>query len=329
MTAAMLPTATAADYRLSVAPMMEWTDRHCRMFHRLLAPRARLYTEMVVADAAIHGKRPRLLGFDPAEQPVALQLGGSDPAKLALASRIGADYGYAEINLNVGCPSDRVQAGRFGACLMLEPHLVADCVAAMRAACAVPVTVKCRLGVDEQDDELDFRAFVEVVAAAGCDTFLVHARKAWLKGLDPKQNREIPPLMYERVYRLKAERTDLTVVLNGGLRNVEGCMHALGRVDGVMLGRAAYQDPRILQALHAQLYPEMPVLSDEMILSALEAYIDQQEIAPRHLGRHILGWFNGASGAKQWRRALSAGERPATAYAAMQDAVHDYSNRAA
>ncbi|MFH2078860.1 MAG: tRNA dihydrouridine(20/20a) synthase DusA, partial [Pseudomonadota bacterium] len=204
---------------LSVAPMMDWTDRHCRVFHRLLAPHARLYTEMVHAQAVIHGDRERLLGFDPVEHPVALQLGGSDPGHLAQATRIGADWGYDEVNLNVGCPSDRVQAGRFGACLMKEPALVADAVAAMidAAPAHVPVTVKCRLGVDEMEDYDVFRAFIDGVAAAGCTHFVVHARKAWLQGLSPKENREIPPLRYDWVYRLKRERGDLRIEINGGL----------------------------------------------------------------------------------------------------------------
>ena len=229
--------------RLSVAPMMDWTDRHCRVFHRVLAPGARLYTEMVHAQAVRHGDRERLLGFDPVEHPVALQLGGSDPVALADAARIGEAFGYDEINLNVGCPSDRVQAGRFGACLMKEPALVADAVAAMASAVSVPVTVKCRLGVDELEDYEVFRSFVDTVAAAGCQLFVVHARKAWLSGLSPKENREIPPLRHDWVHRLKQERPELRIVLNGGLVDLQSTLAHLAAVDGVMLGRAAYHEP--------------------------------------------------------------------------------------
>ena len=246
-----IPPSTAA-HRLSVAPMMDWTDRHCRYFHRQLAPHARLYTEMVHAQAVLHGDRARLLGFDPAEHPLALQLGGSDPDALAGATLIAATLGFDEVNLNVGCPSDRVQAGRFGACLMREPALVADCVAAMRGAVAdtsVLVTAKCRLGVDEVEDYATFRAFVDTVAATGCKVFAVHARKAWLQGLSPKENREIPPLRYDWVYRLKLERPDLTVLLNGGIAGVDDARVHLGHTDGVMLGRVAYHDPYVLHRL--------------------------------------------------------------------------------
>ena len=229
----------SASHRFAVAPMMEWTDRHCRYFHRQLTSHARLYTEMVTALAIIHGKREKLLGFDPAEHPVALQIGGSVPSELAEAARIGEGFGYDEINLNVGCPSDRVQAGRFGASLMAEPELVAACVTAMREAVRVPVTVKCRIGIDDQDSEAGFTRFIEIVAAAGCDMFIVHARKAWLKGLSPRQNRDVPPLDYERVYRLKAARPDLTVIINGGIMNLDEAETHLEFVDGIMLGRAA------------------------------------------------------------------------------------------
>ena len=250
-------------HRLCVAPMMDWTDRHCRVFHRILAPHARLYTEMVHAQAVIHGDRDRLLGFDAVEHPVALQLGGSDPAHLAQATRIAVEWGYDEVNLNVGCPSDRVQAGRFGACLMREPALVADCVAAMRAAAGdVPVTVKCRLGVDEMEDYDVFVAFVDTVAATGCDTFVVHARKAWLQGLSPKENREIPPLRYDWVDRLKAERPALRLVLNGGLSEVDVAVAAARRLDGAMIGRAAYHEPYRLHLMDRALFaPHGPPLS--------------------------------------------------------------------
>ena len=238
--------------------MMDWTDRHCRYFHRLLSARALLYTEMVTSAAIIHGKREKLLGFHPDEHPVALQLGGSDPRELAEAARIGAAFGYDEINLNVGCPSDRVQAGRFGACLMAEPELVADCVAAMRAAVSLPVTVKCRIGIDDQDSEADFTRFVETVAGAGCGMFIVHARKAWLSGLSPRQNRDVPPLDYARVHRLKAARPDLTVVINGGIASLDEAEAHLAHVDGVMLGRAAYQNPAMLAEVDHRIFGEPP-----------------------------------------------------------------------
>ncbi len=243
----------AASLRLSVAPMMDWTDRHCRYFHRLLAPSARLYTEMVHANAVIHGDRERLLGFDPSEQPLALQLGGSDPVLLAQAARIASEWGYAEVNLNCGCPSDRVQAGRFGACLMREPALVAECVAAMCQATDIPVTVKCRLGVDEDNDYDAFASFVDQVLAAGSAMIVVHARNAWLKGLSPKENREIPPLRYDWAYRLKQERPEVPVVINGGIAEVDAALAHLSQVDGVMLGRAAYHDPYVLHRLAAAL----------------------------------------------------------------------------
>ena len=223
--------------------MMDWTDRHCRFFHRLLSARALLYTEMVTAEAVLHGNRDRLIGFSLEEHPVALQLGGSDPARLADAAAIGADRGYDEINLNVGCPSDRVQEGRFGACLMAEPELVADCVAAMQARVPVPVTVKCRIGIDDQDSEADLERFVSAVAGAGCRTFMVHARKAWLHGLSPKENREVPPLDYGRVYRLKAAHPELEIIINGGIASLDEAEAHLAQVDGVALGRAAYQNP--------------------------------------------------------------------------------------
>lgn len=247
------PAAYADSLRLSVAPMMDWTDRHCRVFHRLLAPSARLYTEMVHANAVIHGDRQRLIGFDAVEHPLALQLGGSDPALLAQAAQIAQAWGYDEINLNCGCPSDRVQAGRFGACLMREPALVADCVAAMCAATALPVTVKCRLGVDDDDDYAVFAGFIDQVVGAGAAMVVVHARNAWLKGLSPKENREVPPLRYDWAYRLKQERPALPVVLNGGIASVEASLAHLQHTDGVMLGRAAYHDPYVLHQLEAAL----------------------------------------------------------------------------
>jgi len=255
-------TVSNAEQKIfAVAPMMEWTDRHCRVLHRALSARALLYTEMVTAEAVIHGDRGRLIGFDPFEHPVALQLGGAEPGRLAEATRIGADFGYDEINLNVGCPSDRVQSGRFGACLMKEPALVAACVAAMRSAARVPVTVKCRIGVDDQSPDEALRALVARCADAGVSTFVIHARKALLRGLSPKENREIPPLNYELVYRAKRENPDLTIVLNGGIGDLDSAERHLGRVDGVMLGRAAYQSPFILQDIDARFFgqPARPI----------------------------------------------------------------------
>ena len=272
-----------------------------------------------MAQAAIFGDRERLLGFDAAEHPVALQLGGSDPKLLAQAAKIGADFGYDEINLNCGCPSDRVQAGRFGACLMREPELVAECVAAMRAVVEVPVTVKCRLGVDEFDSYEGFRSFIDTVAHAGCQVFLVHARKAWLKGLSPKENREKPPLWYDRVHRLKAERPELTVVLNGGLETVATCADALQTLDGVMLGRAAYHNPYLLAELDAAIFGSA-LISHAQVIAAMQGYVESRlahGTLPRHVGRHILGLFHSVAGTKAWRQALTAGVMPSEAFARM------------
>src|SRR6201994_164929 len=234
--------------------MMDWTDRHCRVFHRLLSRRARLYTEMLTTGAIIHGDRARLLGFDPSEHPIALQLGGSDPVDLATSAKIGEDFGYDEINLNVGCPSDRVKDGRFGACLMAEPELVASCVAAMKRAVRIPVTVKCRIGIDDQDPEIALDRLARAVVAAGADALIVHARKAWLNGLSPKENRNIPPLDYDRVYRLKAALLQVPVVINGGIANLAEAKRHFSKVDGVMLGRAAYQEPWRLLAVDPEIF---------------------------------------------------------------------------
>jgi tRNA-dihydrouridine synthase A len=298
-----------ADTRLSVAPMMDWTDRHCRAFHRVLAPHARLYTEMVHAQAVRLGDRERLLGFDPTEHPVALQLGGSDPATLAEAARIGEGFGYDEVNLNVGCPSDRVQAGRFGACLMKEPTLVADAVAAMAAAVSIPVTVKCRLGVDEIEDYPVFLEFVDTVAAAGCRLFVVHARKAWLSGLSPKENREIPPLRPEWVHRLKAERPALRILLNGGLSDVAQTLAHLASVDGVMLGRAAYHEPYRLHELDVAIFGG-ETQPREALLRRFLPYVEAQlarGVALKHLARHVLGLFHAQPGGRLFRQVLSEG----------------------
>ncbi len=289
--------------------MMDWSDRHCRFFHRILTRHALLYTEMVTADAVLHGKRDQLLGFSTEEHPIALQLGGSDPAKLAEAARIGEGYGYDEINLNVGCPSDRVQEGRFGACLMAEPKLVADCMASMRNAVRVPVTVKCRIGIDDQDSETDFEHFITTVTAAGCSTFIVHARKAWLQGLSPKKNREIPPLDYARVLRLKAEHPELVIVLNGGITSLDDAERHLASLDGVMLGRAAYQTPYILAEADRRVFGSAsPVLSRAEVLDALIPYVERHLANGGRLNnvtRHILGLFHGEPRARLFRRHLS------------------------
>jgi tRNA-dihydrouridine synthase A len=296
-------------WRFSVAPMMDWTDRHCRAFHRTLTRRARLYSEMVTADAVIHGPRARLLGFEPAEHPVALQLGGAEPGKLAEAARIGADFGYDEINLNCGCPSDRVQSGRFGACLMREPELVAECVAAMRAAVAIPVTVKCRIGVDAQEPREALFGLVARVAAAGAAGVIVHARKAWLEGLSPKDNRTIPPLDYPLVYELKRAWPDLPIAINGGLADLDAAASALVHVDGVMLGRAAYQNPELLRDVDPRLFGE-PAAHDDAFaaLAAFEPYVARQLQAGVRLHdvtRHMLGLFAGRPGARLYRRCLA------------------------
>ena len=297
------------DHKFCVAPMMEWTDRHSRFFHRLLSARALLYTEMVTAEAVLHGDRERLLGFSPEEHPVALQLGGSDPARLAEAAAIGADYGYDEINLNVGCPSDRVQEGRFGACLMAEPALVADCVAAMRARVRVPVTVKCRIGIDDQDSEADLERFVTAVAGAGCRTFIVHARKAWLEGLSPRENREVPPLDYGRVYRLKAAHPELEIVINGGITSLGAAEAHLEKVDGVALGRAAYQTPYLLAEVDVRLFrADRAPPSRRTVIEALLPYVERHLRAGGRLNnvaRHILGLYHGQPRARAYRRHLS------------------------
>jgi tRNA-dihydrouridine synthase A len=298
-----------SDFVFSVAPMMEWTDRHCRFFHRLLTRRALLYTEMLTTGAVLHGDRTRLLRFDPAEHPLALQLGGSDPHALAKCARIGADAGFGEINLNVGCPSDRVQDGRFGACLMAEPVLVGDCVAAMKAAVPVPVTVKCRIGIDAQDTEQALETFAQAVEQAGADALIVHARKAWLKGLSPKENREVPPLDYERVYRLKTAHPRLTVVLNGGVGSVEEAFAHLERVDGVMMGRVAYQEPWRLIAVDSLFFGEdTPVASPKESAKMLVPYIERELALGTRLHaitRHLHGLFRAVPGARAFRRHLA------------------------
>lgn len=290
--------------------MMDWTDRHCRALHRVLSRHARLYTEMVTTGALLHGDPARLLAFSPAEHPVALQLGGSEPEDVAAAARIGADFGYDEINLNVGCPSDRVQSGRFGACLMREPERVADCMAAIRQAVSVPATVKCRIGVDEQEPQDSLFRLVDLCAAAGVTVFAVHARKAWLEGLSPKQNRDVPPLDYALVHRLKAERPDLTIILNGGLGSLDQALeHLDAGLDGVMLGRAAYHDPGILGEADRRLFdPALPDVTPEAAVLAYRPYVEQ-ELArgtPFYaMARHMMGLFHGRPGARTWRRILT------------------------
>ncbi len=293
----------------AVAPMMDWTDRHCRVFHRHLTRHALLYTEMVTAQAIRHGDRDRLLGFDAFEQPVALQLGGSDPAMLAEAARIGQDYGYMEINLNVGCPSDRVQEGRFGACLMAEPQLVADCVAAMQSAVKIPVTVKCRIGIDDQDENAGLDKFVEAVSLTGCNTFIIHARKAWLKGLSPKENREIPPLNYARVHALKASFPHLSIILNGGLDSPQHAVAEMANLDGVMLGRSAYHTPWLLADVDRMFFSTPgPLASRIDAVQAMFPYIEQQLAEGQWLSkitRHMLGLFHTQPGGRIWRQIIS------------------------
>jgi tRNA-dihydrouridine synthase A len=294
--------------RFSVAPMMDWTDRHCRAFHRVLTKRALLWTEMVTADAVLHGDRQRLLGYSPQEHPLVLQLGGSDPDKLAEAARIAEGYGYDEVNLNCGCPSERVQSGAFGACLMAEPDLVADCVGAMRAAVSIPVTVKNRIAIDDLPARETLFTFVDKVAAAGCSVFTVHARKAWLRGLSPKENREVPPLDYGLVAELKAARPDLTLLLNGGITTLDQCRQHLATFDGVMLGRAAYQTPGLLGEVDSALFGEGVPIAAADAVRAYEPYIAARlaEGTSLHaMTRHMLGLFTGQPGARQWRRTLS------------------------
>ena len=313
--------------------MMDWTDRHCRMFHRHLTRHALLYTEMVTALAIRHGDRQRLLGFNPAEQPVALQLGGSDPALLAEAARIGEGFGYCEINLNVGCPSDRVQVGRFGACLMAEPELVRDCIAAMAHAVKVPVTVKCRIGIDDQDDDADLERFIETVSQSGCTTFIVHARKAWLKGLSPKENREIPPLNHGRVYRLKQNHPGLTIIINGGIATLDEAEAHLAHVDGVMLGRAAYHEPWLLHGVDERLFgAPSSEMTAESVVESMKPYI-AGELARgvwlQHITRHMLGLFHGRPGGKHWRRVLSEeGTKPGAGLATIDKALSEITRRA-
>ncbi|MFT5114106.1 MAG: tRNA-dihydrouridine synthase A [Parasphingorhabdus sp.] len=297
------------NHRFCVAPMLDWTDRHARYFYRLISKNALLYTEMVTTGAIIYGDRERHLQFDNFEQPVALQLGGSDPKDLVACAQIAQDYGYSEINLNVGCPSDRVQSGRFGACLMLEPDLVAECVASMQSAIAMPVTVKTRLGIDDLDDYEFVHKFVKTVSETGCDTFLLHARKAWLKGLSPKQNREVPPLQYEKVFQLKQDFPELTMVLNGGLKSHDDCLPVLEKLDGVMVGREVYQNPMILADVDQLYFQSAPRAIDRSeILATYLSYVDEQlnrDVYLKHMIPPLFGLFQGLPGTKAWKRYLS------------------------
>jgi tRNA-dihydrouridine synthase A len=306
----MAPLAdTPNPWRFCIAPMMDWTDRHDRFFLRLISRHARLYTEMITSGALLHGDRARFLRFDPAEHPVALQLGGSEPDALARCAEFGEAAGYDEINLNCGCPSDRVQVGQFGACLMKDPRRVAQCVGAMRKATALPVTVKCRIGVDDSEDYAFLKNFVETIAAQGCTTFIVHARKAWLSGLSPKENREIPPLNYPAVYRLKQEFQNLTVVINGGLRSLDAAQEQLTHVDGVMLGREAYENPWLLAEVDRRLFgAALPIPSRAQVVRGFYPYVERElasGAALAQLTRHILGIYRGQPGGRAFRRVLS------------------------
>lgn len=295
---------------VSIAPMMGWTDRHARYFLRLITKHSLLYTEMVTTGALLHGNREKFLAFHEAEHPLALQLGGSDPAALAECAKIAEQSSFDEVNLNVGCPSDRVKSGSFGACLMAQPELVADCVAAMKAVTTLPVTVKCRIGIDDMESYQALKDFVDTVAQAGCETFIVHARKAWLQGLSPKQNREIPPLKYEFVHQLKSERPDLTIIINGGIKTIESVKQQLHFVDGVMIGREAYHNPFILAPVDSDIYQDASAVipGREQVVQHMCEYIDREQadgVALHSITRHMLGLFQGCRGAKAWRRYLS------------------------
>jgi tRNA-dihydrouridine synthase A len=322
------------DFLFSVAPMMDWTDRHCRVFHRLMTRRARLYTEMLTSSAIIHGDRHRLLGFDGSEHPVALQLGGSDARDLATSSKIGEDFGYDEINLNVGCPSDRVRDGRFGACLMAEPQLVAVCVAAMKRAVKIPVTVKCRIGIDDQDPEAALDGLARGVVAAGADALIVHARKAWLSGLSPRENRDIPPLDYDRVYRLRRALPDVPIIINGGIASVAQAKHHLAHVDGVMLGRAAYQEPWRLLSVDPEIFGEpAPFAAIKDVFAAMMPYIERELAKGTRLHsitRHFVGAFHAVPGARAFRRHLAEnGVKPGARTEVLRDAMALVDDRAA
>ena len=319
------------DRRFAVAPMIDWTDRHARVFLRLVSQHALLYTEMITTGAILHGDRERLLKFDASEHPVALQLGGSDAGDLARCAEIGQQWGYDEINLNVGCPSDRVQSGRFGACLMAEPSLVASCVAAMQRVVDIPVTVKCRIGIDDQDDYDDLHRFIDTVAGAGCTIFIIHARKAWLSGLSPKENREIPPLKYDIVYRIKQVFPQLAIVINGGIRTIEECREHLRQVDGVMVGREAYQNPYLLSSVDRDLFgDDTSSKSRTEIMRAYLPYVARELQAGTrlsHITRHILGLFHGQPGGRLFRQVLSTqATRPNAGIEVIEHALRQVGN---
>lgn len=297
------------DRRISIAPMMDWTDRHERYFLRLIAPHVLLYTEMVTANAIIHGNRSHLLNYHPEEHPLALQLGGSEPGKLAVCAKLGEEWGYDEINLNVGCPSDRVQSGQFGVCLMRHPQLVAECVAAMKHVVKIPVTVKCRIGVDNDDSYEFLWNFIHSVAAAGCQIFIIHARKAWLNGLSPKENREVPPLCYDVVKRIKQDFPPLKIIINGGIKTLDDIQHHLQYVDGVMIGREAYVNPYFLTEIEDKIFANKNSLNTRLaVINEFIPYVQDQlrkNVKLSSMTRHILGLFQGQQGAKAWRRSLS------------------------
>lgn len=306
---ALMTNFNKLSHRFCVAPMLDWTDSHCRYFHRIISKNALLYTEMVTTGALIHGDSSRFLKFNVEENPIALQLGGSNPSDLSVCARMAEEFGYDEVNLNVGCPSDRVQNGRFGACLMAEPKLVGDCIATMKAVVTIPITVKSRIGIDEQDSYEELTKFIETVADSGCETFIIHARKAWLKGLSPKENREIPPLRYDIVCQLKKDFPELEIILNGGITTLEQSAELLQSVDGVMIGREVYQNPYLLAAVDSFLFGnDSQILSREQILFELLPYIQMQlknGVRLNSIARHILGLFHGEYGARLWRRYLS------------------------
>lgn len=328
------PAAAPSPWRFCTAPMMDWSDRHCRYFWRLLSRHARLYTEMVTTGALIHGDRQRFLAFNPEEQPLALQLGGSDPGDLARCARWAQDWGYNEVNLNCGCPSDRVQNGAFGACLMGEPLLVRDAVSAMRSACDLPVTVKHRIGIDHMESYGEMRDFVATVAEGGCEVFIVHARKAWLQGLSPKENREVPPLNYPWVYELKREMPGLTIVLNGGIETLEDCQAPLTMLDGVMLGRSIYHNPWLLAAVDSALFgAAAPLAHREEAIDKLLPYIESQlanGLRLNQISRHVLGLYQQVPGARRFRRLLSEqAHRPEASIDTLRAAVAEVTLRAA
>jgi tRNA-dihydrouridine synthase A len=326
----MVDTSQFLDRRLSVAPMMDWTDRHCRYFHRLLAPSALLYTEMVTTGAVLHGDRERLIGYNEEEHPLALQLGGSDPVDLAECARIAQRRGYDEVNLNVGCPSDRVQRGRFGACLMFEPELVRDCIRAMLDAVDIPVTVKTRLGVDDCYSYDYFSNFVGQVAESGCKLFIVHARKAWLSGLSPKENRDVPELRYDWVSRLKQEHPELEISINGGIDSVPGALTLLENLDGVMLGRSAYHTPWLLAELQRALFGFAGVESREEAIEMMSRYVSRQTadgVPVKNISRHLLGLFQGLPGARRWRRFISENAHLDAANSCLLVQAHEHMQR--